>query len=53
MKKYAFHLRMKEGSTIEDHLNEFNSLVNKMLSIGVKVEDEDIVIFLLCSRSDT
>ena len=44
---------MKEGSIVEDHLNEFNNLINKLLSVGVKVKDEDKVIILRCSLLDT
>lgn len=39
---------MKEVSTIADHLNEFNTLISKLVSINVKIENEDRVITLLC-----
>lgn len=35
-----------------DHLNKFQTVINKLLSIGVKVEDEDKVIILLNSLQD-
>ena len=37
---------MMEGSIVVDHLNEFNTLINKLLSVGVNTEDEDRVIIL-------
>ena len=42
-------MRIKDGSTTVDHLNEFNILISKVVLIGVKVEDEDTSINLLCS----
>ena len=46
LKNNFFNLRMKEGSTMVDYLNEFNTLSKKLFLIGVNVEDEDKVIIL-------
>ena len=38
--KQIYDLRMNKGSTVADHLNEFNAIINKLLLVVVKVEDE-------------
>ena len=40
---------MKEGTTITNHLNTFNTLLVQLESIEVKFESEDKAITLLCS----
>ena len=52
-KKKLYHLRMKDGSMVENYLIEFNTLISKLVSVGVKVENEDIEIILLNSISNT
>ena len=44
---------MKEGSIVAYHPNNLNTLIYKLLLIGVKVEDEDKAIILLSSMLDT
>ena len=34
MKNNIYHMRMKEGSYVVDHLNEFNTLTKKIISTG-------------------
>ena len=38
---------------MEDQLNEFNTLIAKLILVGVKVEDRDKLINVLCSFIDT
>lgn len=40
---------MKAGITILEHLNIFNKIISKLLSIDVKLEDEDKSLILLTS----
>jgi hypothetical protein len=40
---------MKEGTKFVNHLNVFNTLMCQFTSIGVKMEEEDKEIMLLCS----
>ncbi|MCO5571212.1 hypothetical protein L7F22_024947 [Adiantum nelumboides] len=48
--KKLMHLSMKEGSSVNSHLNEFNSLYSEQLtSKGLIFDDEMKAIFLLCS----
>jgi hypothetical protein len=49
LKIQLYILRMKEGMKITDHLNDFNTLLVQLTSMGVKFESEDKVITLLCS----
>lgn len=44
---------MKEGTKIVDHLNAFNTLMCQSTSIGVKIKEEDKVVMLLYSFSDS
>ena len=38
--KKLIHLRYKEGTPIADHVNEFQSIINQLSSIGITFEDE-------------
>jgi len=44
---------MKEGTSIVDHLNDFNTLLVQLQSIEVKLESEDKDITLLCSLPES
>jgi hypothetical protein len=38
--KRLFNMKMLEGGSITDHLNEFNMITNKLSSVGVNFYDE-------------
>lgn len=40
-KKRLYSLKMTETSRLSEHLNEFNMIVTQLLSLHVKMEDED------------
>jgi len=40
---------MKDGDSVTEHLNAFNSVVSQLLSVDIKILDEDKCISLLCS----
>ena len=40
---------MHEGDSFSAHLHDFNTLISQLVSIGVKFEDDDKAITLLCS----
>jgi len=47
------NLRMKDGDSVIEHLNTFNIVVSQLLSIDIKILDEDKCINLLCSLPDS
>jgi len=42
---------MFENISVRDHLDNFNRVILDLQSIGVKIDDEDQAIILLCSLS--
>ena len=53
LRKKLYSLRMEEGGSIADHLNAFNLLIAQLASSGVKIEEEDRCMTLLCSLPDS
>ena len=49
MKKQLYSFRMKEGTPILQHFNAFNRILNDLLALEVKVEEEDKALLLLFS----
>ena len=47
------NLRMKDGDLVTENLNAFNIVVSQLLSIDIKILDEDKCINLLCSLPDS
>ena len=50
-KQKLYTFKMKPGSSIEDHLDEFNKIILDLENIEIKVEDEDQALLLLRSLS--
>ena len=48
LQKKLYNLRMKDGDSVIEHLNAFNVVVSQLLSIDIKISDEDKCISLLC-----
>ena len=44
---------MEDGDSVIDHLNVFSTLVSQLVSIDIKMEEEDKCITLLCSLPDS
>jgi len=40
---------MKEGTIVLEHLNFFNKIINELLAVDVKIDEEDKVLILLSS----
>ena len=38
---------MNEGTTVLEHLNFFNKVINKLLTVDVKIDEEDKTLILL------
>ena len=42
-------MKMLEGGSIVDHLNEFNTVTNQLSSVNVDFDDEVRALLILCS----
>jgi hypothetical protein len=42
-----YTIRMSEGTSMQSHLNEFNSIIVDLESLDVKIDDEDKLILLV------
>ena len=51
--KKLYNLRMKDGDSVTEHLNAFNTMVSQLLSVDIKILDEDKCISFLCSLPDS
>ncbi|VFQ73301.1 unnamed protein product [Cuscuta campestris] len=51
--RQAMNLRFKEGSSISDHLNEFQGCFDQLSNMGVKFEDEILGLWLLNTLPDS
>ena len=49
MRKKLYNLRMRDGDSMADHLNAFNTMVSQLVYVEIKISDEDNRINLLCS----
>ena len=47
--KHLFNMKMLEGGSVADHLNEFNTLTKQLSSIKVNFDDEVRALLILCS----
>jgi hypothetical protein len=51
--KRLFNMKMSEGGSVADHLNEFNTITNQLSSIKVDFDDEVKYFLILCSLSES
>jgi hypothetical protein len=51
--KRLFNMKMPEGGSVVDHLNEFNTVTNQISSIKVDFDDEVRALLILCSLSES
>ena len=47
--KHLFNMKMLEGGSIVDHLNDFNTVTNQLSFVGVNFDDEVRALLILCS----
>jgi hypothetical protein len=52
LRKKLYNLRMRDGDSVAEHLNAFNTVVSQLVSVDIKISDEDKCISLLCSLPD-
>ena len=53
LRKKLYNLRMRDGDSVVEHLNTFNTVVSQLVSVEIKISDEDKCISLLCSLPDS
>jgi len=53
LRKKLYNLRMKDGDSMTEHLNAFNTVVSQLLPVDIKISYEDKCISLLCSLPDS
>ena len=49
LNKRLYTIHMSEGTSMQSHLNEFNSIIVDLESLDVKIDDEDKTILLVVS----
>src|SRR4051812_32485462 len=49
LKKKLYNLRMVEGTSVKQHLDEFNSIIMNLGNIDIIVESEDQALIVLCA----
>jgi hypothetical protein len=49
LKQRLFALRMSEGGSLKEHLDQLNSILMDLKNLEVKIEDEDAALILLVS----
>ena len=47
--KHLFNMKMSEGGSVADHLNEFNTVTSQLSLVGVTFDDEVRALLFLCS----
>ena len=50
--KKLYNLRMKDGDSLVEHLNSFNTEVSQLVSVEIRHLDEDKCTSLMCSLPD-
>jgi hypothetical protein len=53
LRKKLYNLRMRDGDSVAEHLNTFNTVVSQLVSVEIKISDEDKCISLLCYLPDS
>ena len=47
--KHLFNMKMGEGGSIVNHLNEFNTITSKLSSVKISFDEEVRALLILCS----
>jgi hypothetical protein len=51
--KRLFNMKMSEGGSVADHLNDFNTVTNQLSSVKVDFDDEVRALLILCSLPES
>ena len=49
LQKKMYNLRMKDGDSVTENLNAFNTVVSQLSFVDIKISNEDKCISFLCS----
>ena len=47
--KRLFNMKMAEGGSVADHLNDFNTVTSQLSSVGINFDEEIRALLILCS----
>ena len=53
LKKQLYSLRMPESGNLVAHIQRFNQVYSKVMSLDVRIDEEDRTLLLLCSLSSS
>ncbi|GJZ63485.1 hypothetical protein Tco_0619906 [Tanacetum coccineum] len=53
MRERLVNTKMKEGAFVADHVNEFNSILSRLMSVDIKFDDEVQALLLLSSLPES
>jgi len=53
LKKRIFRFQHKKGTSMNEHLNDFNKMIADLKNLDVEIDDEDKALLLLNSLPDT
>jgi gag-polypeptide of LTR copia-type/Domain of unknown function (DUF4219) len=53
LRRKFFSVRLQDGKSMQDHINEIMTLAEQLDAIGATVSDEDIAMTFLCSLPDS
>jgi hypothetical protein len=51
--KRLFNMKMSKCGSVEDHLNEFNTVIDQLSSVKVDFDDEVMALLILCSLPES
>ena len=51
--KHLFNMKMAEGGSVTNHLNEFNTITSQLSSMGVNFDEEIMALLILCSLPES
>ena len=53
LKKQLYGLRVNEGTAVLEYLNFFNKVINELLTVDIKINEEDKTLILLSSLPES
>jgi hypothetical protein len=53
LRKKLYKLRMRDGDSVVENLNTLNTMVSQLVSVEIKISDDNKCINLLCSLSES